>query len=144
MIIWSRFNDILQCCSLVQSVSGPTHILGHTLDVLISPCDSDFGDFISDHAAIRCQTDFSYPSTSIKKLVSYCRYHRIDINQFHNDLNDILFVWSPEGTVAELCDQYMVGVIQVLPGTKQVGSASKLPGAIDWPIKTRVPIILIL
>ena len=49
----SRFNDILQCCSLVQSVSGPTHILGHTLDVLISPCDSDFVhnvsvDFISD------------------------------------------------------------------------------------------------
>ena len=54
----SRFNDILQCCGLVQSVSGPTHLLGHTLDVLISPCDSDFvrnvsvGDFISDHAAI--------------------------------------------------------------------------------------------
>ena len=47
----SRFNDILQCCGLVQSVSGPTHLLGHTLDVLISPCDSDFvrnvsvGDF---------------------------------------------------------------------------------------------------
>ena len=51
----SRFNDILQCCGLVQSVRGPTHLLGHTLDVLISPCDSDFlhnvsvGDFISDH-----------------------------------------------------------------------------------------------
>ena len=54
----SRFNDILQCCSLSQCVSGPTHILGHTLDILISPCDSDFvrnvnvGDFISGHAAI--------------------------------------------------------------------------------------------
>ena len=81
----SRFNDILQCCGLVQSVSGPTHLLGHTLDVLISPCDSDFvrnvsvGDFISDHAAIRCQLDFSHPSTSIDKWVSYRRYHRIDI-----------------------------------------------------------------
>ena len=54
----SRFYDILQCCSLIQWVNGPTHILGHTLDVLISPCDSDFvrnvsiGDFISDHASI--------------------------------------------------------------------------------------------
>ena len=38
----SRFNDILQCCSLVLSVSGQTHLLGHTLDVLISPCDPDF------------------------------------------------------------------------------------------------------
>ena len=38
----SRFNDILQCCSLNQCVSDPTHILGHTINVLISPCDSDF------------------------------------------------------------------------------------------------------
>ena len=44
----SRFNDILQCCGLVQSVSGPTHILGHTLDVLITPCDSDFVHNVSD------------------------------------------------------------------------------------------------
>ena len=37
----SRFNDILQCCSLSQCVSGLTHILGHTLYI-----------FISDHTAI--------------------------------------------------------------------------------------------
>ena len=71
----SRFNDILQCCSLSQCVSGLTHILGHTLDVLISPCDSDFvcnvnvGDFISDHAAIRCQLNFSHPTSCIEKMV---------------------------------------------------------------------------
>ena len=116
----SRFNDILQCCGLVQSVSGPTHLLGHTLDVLISPCDSDFvrnvsvGDFISDHAAIRCQLDFSHPSTSIDKWVSYRRYHRIDIDQCRNDLNNLPFVRSPEGTAAELYDQYITGVTQVL------------------------------
>ena len=117
---WSRFNDILQCCGLVQSVCGPTHLLGHTLDVLISPCDSDFvrnvsvGDFICDHAAIRCQLDFSYPSNSIDKWVSYSWYHRIDINQFRNDLKNIPFVQSPEGTAAELYDQYITGVTQVL------------------------------
>ena len=116
----SRFNNILQCCGLVQSVSGPTHILGHTLDILISPCDSDFvrnvsvGNFIFDHAAIRCQLDFSHPSTSIKKWVSYHRYHRINIDQFRNDVNNISFVRSLEETAAELYDQYMVGVTQVL------------------------------
>ena len=116
----SRFNDILQCCSLSQCVSGPTHILGHTLDILISPCYSDFvcnvnvGDFISDHAAIRCQLDFSHPTTFIEKMVSYCRYHRIDIDQFRNDLSNIPFVLSPGGIVAELYYQYMVGVTQVL------------------------------
>ena len=116
----SRFNNILQCCTLIQGVSGPTHILGHTLDIFISPCDSDFvsnvsvGDFLSDHAAVRCQLDFSHTSTCIEKMVSYHRYDRIDINQFRNDLSNIPFVLSPEGTAAELYDQYMVGVTQVL------------------------------
>ena len=71
------------------------------------------GDFISDHAAIRCQLDFSHPSTSIDKWVSYRQYHRIDIDQFRNDLNNIPFVRSPEGTAAELYDQYITGVTQV-------------------------------
>ena len=87
---------------------------------MISPCDSDFvrnvsvGDFISDHAAIRYQLDVSHPSTSIDKWVSYHRYHRIDIDQFRNYLNNIPFVRSPEGTAAELYDQYITGVTQVL------------------------------
>ena len=98
-----RFNDIL-----------------HTLDILISPCDSDFvrnvsvGDFVSDHAAIRCHLDFSHPTTCIEKMVSYHRYYRIYVDQFHNVLSNIPFVLSPEGTAEELYDQYMVGVTQVL------------------------------
>ena len=86
----------------------PDSFTGSHSGCLISPCDSNFvrnvsvGDFISDHAAIRCQLDFSHPSTSIDKWVSYRRYHRIDIDQFKNDLNNIPFVRSPEGTAAEL------------------------------------------
>ena len=134
----SRFNDILQCCGLVQSVSGPTHLLGHTLDVLISPCDSDFvrnvsvGDFISDHAAIRCQLDFSHPSTSIDKWVSYRRYHRIDIDQLRNDLNNIPFVRSPEGTAAELYDQYITGVTQVLNKHAPIISCKAKQQSDEW------------
>ena len=95
----TRFYDILQCCSLIQCVNSPTHILGHTLDVLISPGDSDFvrnvnvGDFISDHAAIRCQLDFSHPAICIVKMVSYRRYHRIDINHFRKAL-EIFHLYS--------------------------------------------------
>ena len=66
------------------------------------------------HTAIRFQLDFSHPRTCIEKMVSYRRYHRIDINQFHNDLSIVPFVLSPEGTAAELYDKYMVGVTQVL------------------------------
>ena len=72
----SRFNDILQCCNMVQGCTGHTHILGQTKDVLIFPCDSDFaqnirvGDFISDQTVIRYQLDFSHPETSIERLAS--------------------------------------------------------------------------
>ena len=134
----SRFNDILQCCSLTPCVSGPTHILGHTLDVLISPCDSDFvcnvnvGDFISDHAAIRCQLDFLHPTTCIEKMVSYRRYHTIDIDQFCNDLSNIPFVLSPGGTVAELYDQYMVGVTQVLDMHSPIISCMTKQQSDEW------------
>ena len=58
--------------------------------------------------------DFSHPTTCIEKMVSYRRYHRIDIDEFRNDLRNIPFVLSPGGTAAELYDQYMVGVTQVL------------------------------
>ena len=58
--------------------------------------------------------DFSHPTTCIEKMVFYCRYHRIDIDQFRNDLRNIPFVLSPGGTAAELYDQYMVCVTQVM------------------------------
>ena len=38
----------------------------------------------------------------------------IDIDQFRNDLSNIPFVLSPQGTAAELYDQYMVDVTRVL------------------------------
>ena len=98
---------------MVQGVTVPTHILRHTWDALIAPCDSDFvqnvrvGDFIFDHAIIRCQWDFSWPATSTERLVSYCQYHKIDTDHFCNELNNIPFVLSPGETVSELHDQYV-------------------------------------
>ena len=37
----------------------------------------------------------------------------IDVDQFRNDLYNIPFVQSPEGTAAELYDQYITRVTQV-------------------------------
>ena len=58
VVIGLGLTTFFSAASWSQCVSGLTHILGHTLDILISPCDSDFvrnvnvGDIISDHAAI--------------------------------------------------------------------------------------------
>ena len=64
-----NFNNVLQCCNLVQGVTGTTHILGHTLDVLLTRGELDFvqnirvGDFISDHDVVSCMLDFCHPAT---------------------------------------------------------------------------------
>ena len=60
------------------------------------------------------QTMLLYDANLYSKMVSYRRYHRIDIDQFCNDLSNIPFVLSPGGTATELYDQYRVGVTQVL------------------------------
>ena len=83
-------------------------------------------------AAIRCQLDFSHPSISIGKWVSYRRYHRIDINQFRNDLNNIPFVRSPEGTAAKLYDQYITGATQVLDKHAPIISRKAKQQSDEW------------
>ena len=52
-----RLVDLLQTFDCVQHVSEPTHLAGHTLDVVISHADTDInqlsvGSFVSDHALI--------------------------------------------------------------------------------------------
>ena len=61
------FSDLLESCNLAQYVNGPTHIHGHTLDLILTPIDSNvistvhIGDFMSDHAIVKCKLDFSPP-----------------------------------------------------------------------------------
>jgi len=53
----TRLVDLLRTFDCVQHVSEPTHLAGHTLDVVISRADTDIrqlsvGSFVSDHALI--------------------------------------------------------------------------------------------
>ena len=108
------------------------YFLCQTMSTVFPISESSVGDFSFDHAAIRWQLDFSHPSTSIDKCVSYRRYHRIDIDQFRNDLNNIPFVRSPEGTAAELYDQYITGVTQVLDKHAPIISRKAKQQSDEW------------
>ena len=72
------------------------------------------------------------PSTSIDKWVAYRGYHRIDIDQFRNDLNNIPFVRFPEGTAAELYNQYITGVTQVLDKHAPIISRKAKQQSDEW------------
>ena len=80
-----QFINLLACSGLKQHVNDPTHILGHTLDILITRDTSDVvsnvevldiglsdndGNVIRDHYAITCQITQQSPATS-RKVVSY-------------------------------------------------------------------------
>ena len=71
--------------SLSQHVSGPTHLSGHTLDLIITRSSDDIvlaspkTTFpISDHFIIQCPIGFSRPALSCKKL-TFRKLKNIDI-----------------------------------------------------------------
>ena len=55
-----KFMTLLDSCDLKQSVIQPTHLLGHILDLILSPSDripvlmSKYLINISDHTLIKC------------------------------------------------------------------------------------------
>ena len=85
------------------------------------------GDLISDHANWISPTHQPASTNG-----SHRRYHRIDIDQFRNDLNNIPFVRSPEGTAAELYDQYITGVAQVLDKHAPIISRKAKQQSDEW------------
>ena len=69
-----KFMNLLETFSLSQHVSGPTHLSGHTLDLIITRSSDDIvlaspkTTFpISDHFINQCPIGFSRPALSCKK-----------------------------------------------------------------------------
>ena len=81
----------LDSCDLKQFVNQPTHLLGHTLDLILSPIDQDtiidvkIGDFVSDHA-VKCSIILPHQAAHTQNKVKYRRYHRINMSDFRSDL----------------------------------------------------------
>ena len=106
----SRFIDTLYFYNLAQIVRSESDAYSrlHSREVLVSSCDSELvcdvsvGDFLSYHTIIRCHQEFSYPATISNLQVSYRWCHKIDMDQFYNDLKNVLFLLSLEGTTASV------------------------------------------
>ncbi|XP_072033035.1 uncharacterized protein [Amphiura filiformis] len=88
----SSFQDILQTQDLQQHVLYPTHIGGHTLDLLICRKTDDLVSSISvhdhlpsDHFGVKCQINLTRPPPS-RKFVRSRKLRSIDIDQFRSDI----------------------------------------------------------
>ena len=90
----AKLQDLLKSVGLIQHVRCPTHIGGHTLDLIIT-WQSDkliettpIADYLfSDHSPVLCQLQVGRPSWK-KSLVSHCNTKSIHLDALREDLSN--------------------------------------------------------
>ena len=106
-----KFGELMNSLGLSQSVSGPTHRCGHTLDVVISREndnlveDTRVHDLISDHALIECTLRVRKPSIPRTTITSR-KYRSIDCATLDDDILSSELSTSLALTVDAAADQY--------------------------------------
>ena len=116
-----QFIHLLDTFSLVQHISEPTHMSGHTLDLIITrSCESTVSDIIvypygiiSDHSAINMKLQIIKPRLS-KKVVIYRKTRSIDIQSFRQDVSLCGVVQSPSEDLHVLADDFHSDLWEIL------------------------------
>ena len=87
-----NFLDLLESFGLEQHVNQPTHIQGHTLDLVITRKVDDIirtspsvDRYFSDHGSVVCKLLVSKPVVKAKK-VTYRKLRSVDLNCLKSDL----------------------------------------------------------
>ena len=133
-----KFTTFLDSCDLKQLVNKPTHLHGHILDLILSPCDQDtiadvkICDFVSDHALVKCSVAFPCQVSHTPNVVQYRRFHRINMSDFRSDLKNTSFVKSPADAVVDLYDQYVHDLSDVLDRHAPLISKLTKKESADW------------
>ena len=134
----SEFKSVMDSCCLSQYIDFPTHLHGHTLDLLMAPSEfsatSDVkgSGFISDHKIISCVVDFPSSDTPMQKVVTFRQYHKLNIDKFRSDLLDIPFVSLPSDNIDLLHEQYMSGLSGLLDIHEPVKTKQLIKPAPSW------------
>ena len=107
------FLRLLESFSLKQHVNFPTHIRGHTLDLLITRFDSEIiqsvefdPPFLSDHFAVLVSIKVPIkirPPTIFKTIREI---GKINLDQFKQDILDSDLINSPAETLSKLSEQF--------------------------------------
>ena len=87
-----KFLDLLQSLGLEQHVTEPTHIRGHTLDLVIKRKIEDIlasppraCRYFSDHAAVHCHVAISKPSFQTR-IIKFRKTKSLDAESLSNDV----------------------------------------------------------
>ena len=106
------FNSLIDSFDLTQKVNFPTHIYGHTLDLLLTKSNNDHilnvdaTDAFSDHFSITCTLHLPTPSSQINATVSFRNYHKINKEKIKTDLISSDLISNPSNDADTLYKQY--------------------------------------
>ena len=102
--------DLLNSMGLVQHVKRPTHIHGHTLDLIITRQADDIVDgkplperYFSDHAAVICKLSVAERPLRIKHA-EYRKLKSIDITKLKEDIRNSQLYQDPPNDLNMLLD----------------------------------------
>ncbi len=105
------FYEILSSFCLQQHVDFPTHIHGHSLDLIISSEKSGItsvfqSDCISDHFTVVAELDVVRPTAKPSVSISYRNLNSIDSDSFKQDILKSQLYTNPAKTATDLAAQY--------------------------------------
>ena len=106
------FNSLIDSFDLTKKVNFPTHIYGHTLDLLLTKPNNDHilnvhaTDAFSDHFSITCTLHLPTPRSQIKATVSFRNYHKINKEKMKTDLISSDLISNPSNDADTLYKQY--------------------------------------
>ena len=112
--------DFFECLGLEQHVSRPTHILGHTLDLIISRKCQFFIDgcssvdcLFSDHFSVVCGLQMLKPAVSVKEH-TYRNLKGVDIDKLRSDLKNSELCLVPPSALETLISCYNATLAETL------------------------------
>ena len=116
----TKFRDLLESFCLQQHVVGPTHIHGHTLDLIITRQSDQIvrstprvDCYFSDHAPVLCHLHSIKPSFSTRTL-SYRKIKLVNVDSLNDDLANSELCKNPPDDLEELLLSYNKTLIAVL------------------------------
>ena len=86
------FHSFIDSFDLIQKVNFPTHIYGHTLDLVLIKSNNDnstnvhTADSFSEHFSINFTLNLSTPISQTNATVTFHKYHKIDKEKLKTDL----------------------------------------------------------
>ena len=109
-----QFSDILDSFDLSQHVDFPTHIYGHSLDLVISSpgCEvlsASVADRISDHFTVIADlnVDMEESVSSSEKIIHFRNIKKINLATFKDDIRDSELIKNPCQNANALATQYV-------------------------------------